>query len=55
MACGCKKKKIQDVKPNTVQITVTETKQDNPAVPLTPEQQKQVAVIVDKINKLTNN
>lgn len=51
MGCGCKKKKQQIQNP-TVSVTVTENNNQN-LVQLTPEQQKQVEQIVDKIQKLT--
>jgi len=51
MACNCKKRNqpVREVKP--AQIRLTETKPDAGVV-LTPDQQVQVEVIVDRINQL---
>lgn len=51
MGCNCKKR-VQP-QPRPVQIKLTESKPDAGVV-LTPEQQKQVDVIVERINQLRN-
>jgi len=51
MACNCKKRNQPKPQPVPVQIKLTETKPDAGVV-LTPDQQIQVEVIVDRINQL---
>lgn len=51
MSCNCKKRNQPKPDAKPVQIRLTETKPDAGVV-LTPEQQIQVEVIVDRINQL---
>ena len=53
MGCNCKKRVQPKPQPRPVQIKLTESKPDAGVV-LTPEQQKQVDVIVERINQLRN-
>ena len=58
MGCGCKKKKTQET--NNVgqsQVFINETKVTNQEPPtiLTPDQQKKVDMIVERINTLNSN
>ena len=53
MACNCKKRVQPRPEAKPVQIKLTETKPDAGVV-LTPEQQQQVDVIVERINQLRN-
>lgn len=54
MGCGCKKNKVQEVVVTPIQVSVTESKPqtEQPTTTLTPEQQQQVNVIIEKINNL---
>ena len=54
MGYGCKKNKVQEVVVTPIQVSVTESKPqtEQPTTTLTPEQQQQVNVIIEKINNL---
>lgn len=56
MGCGCKKKSNQPVNNGPANVTIRLDESNNPVsqpdIQLTPEQQKQVDEIVDKINKI---
>jgi hypothetical protein len=56
MGCGCKKKSNQPVNNEPANVTIRLNESNNPVsqpdIQLTPEQQKQVDEIVEKINKI---